>query len=84
MNTQSLLIVAGLAGYASISPCTGAQTQPAQNATATSQKPSQAEINWALALEQKVKQGHIPTNNEKKRYDEISQRLAKAQKQSGR
>ncbi|PIQ25064.1 hypothetical protein COW36_07525 [bacterium (Candidatus Blackallbacteria) CG17_big_fil_post_rev_8_21_14_2_50_48_46] len=41
--------------------------------------PSREELNWALELEQKIKQGYAPNSTETTRYTEISNRLQTSQ-----
>lgn len=45
--------------------------------------PSQEDINWALELESKVKQGYQPTPAEVKAYQEIATRLQQSQQATG-
>ncbi len=52
-----------------------APTAPPAGAPAAPAVP-QAEIDWALQLEQKVQQGHTPTAQETARYEAIAQKLS--------
>ncbi|MFN8576175.1 MAG: hypothetical protein U0354_04910 [Candidatus Sericytochromatia bacterium] len=63
------------------------QTQGTQNTQQTQQtnnvnRPTQKEIDWALDLENKTKQGYKPNQNELAIYNDIATRL-KASEQSG-
>lgn len=61
-----------------------AKTNPTSQTSsqASAPKVSQEEIQWALALEEKVKQGYQPTPQETSTYQDLAHRL-QSQKQSG-
>jgi len=56
--------------------------QPAQAGTNLPPGLSQQELNWALQLEEKVKQGHQPNPQELAAYENIAQRLQQANTQA--
>jgi hypothetical protein len=60
------------------------QTQQTTQTTAPTQNMgiSQDELNWAIAIEDKVKQGYKPTNEETQAYQNIAAKMAAAKNQS--
>ena len=57
------------------------QAQPQQPGAPAAPAVSDADIQWALQLEQKVKGGQTPTPEETARYENIAQRLSQPQAQ---
>lgn len=55
---------------------------PTQQVVSSSSAPSQEELQWALQMEEKVKQGYKPTDQDTATYQAIFQKLAASQQAS--